>query len=144
MPAVRRLLTRLAAGAVLTLAACAPPRLGLPTGAATPFPEAATIYEDAIRACQGIRTFSATFDLSGRAGDQRLRGQIDAGFEAPDRVRLEMRAPFGRPVFILAAQARTRHSTCRATTACCPAPGHRRSSRRSSACRSTPRSCAPS
>jgi hypothetical protein len=47
---------------------------------------------------------TATLGLSGRAGDQRLRGRIDAGFSAPNEVRLELRAPFGRPVFVLAAR----------------------------------------
>jgi outer membrane biogenesis lipoprotein LolB len=53
--------------------------------------------------CRAARSITATLGLSGRAGEQRLRGNVDAGFEAPEKVRLEMRAPIGRPVFILAA-----------------------------------------
>jgi hypothetical protein len=41
--------------------------------------------------------------LSGRAGSTKLRGRVDAGFEAPARARLEGIAPFGKPVFILVA-----------------------------------------
>jgi hypothetical protein len=41
--------------------------------------------------------------LSGRAGSTKLRGRVDAGFEAPARARLEGVAPFGKPVFILVA-----------------------------------------
>jgi hypothetical protein len=41
--------------------------------------------------------------LSGRAGSTKLRGRVDAGFEAPARVRLEGVAPFGKPVFVLVA-----------------------------------------
>jgi hypothetical protein len=41
--------------------------------------------------------------LSGQAGTMKLRGRIDAGFEAPARARLEGIAPFGKPVFILVA-----------------------------------------
>jgi len=41
--------------------------------------------------------------LSGKAGDTRLRGRIDAGFAAPAKARLEGVAPFGRPVFVLTA-----------------------------------------
>ncbi len=41
--------------------------------------------------------------LSGKAGTMKLRGRIDAGFEAPARARLEGIAPFGKPVFILVA-----------------------------------------
>lgn len=103
MPACRPLITLLACSVAIALPACAPPRLALPSGASTPFADAAAAYEDAVRPCQTTRTLRATLDLSGRAGGQGLRGQVDAGFEVPDRVRLEMRAPFGRPVFILAA-----------------------------------------
>jgi hypothetical protein len=46
-----------------------------------------------------------TLGLSGRAGTTTLRGNVDAGFEAPDRIRLEGRHPLGRPVFILVAGA---------------------------------------
>lgn len=103
MPRGRPLLTLLVCGVALSLPACAPRRPHLPTGVATPFPAAASAYEAAIGACRTTGTIHATLGLSGRAGAQSLRGQVDAGFDVPDRVRLEMRAPFGRPVFILAA-----------------------------------------
>ena len=41
--------------------------------------------------------------MSGKAGTTKLRGRVDAGFEAPARARLEGIAPFGKPVFILVA-----------------------------------------
>ena len=41
--------------------------------------------------------------LSGRSGSTKLRGRIDAGFEAPGRMRLEGIPPFGKPVFLLVA-----------------------------------------
>lgn len=41
--------------------------------------------------------------LSGKAGQTKLRGRIDAGFAAPAKARLEGIAPFGRPVFVLTA-----------------------------------------
>jgi len=56
-----------------------------------------------VRDCRGARTVEVTMGLSGRAGGTRLRGNVDAGFQEPDRVRLEMRAPIGRPIFILVA-----------------------------------------
>lgn len=83
--------------------ACAPKRVVLPVGAGTPFPDAAAAYTEAVAECRGARTIRATLSLSGRAGATRLRGDVDAGFEAPERVRLEGRHPLGRPVFILAA-----------------------------------------
>jgi hypothetical protein len=43
----------------------------------------------------------AVLSISGRAG-RRLRAKIDAGFEAPGKVRLELPAP-GKPLFIFAA-----------------------------------------
>jgi hypothetical protein len=78
--------------------------LTLPSGGGTPFPAFAAAYQDATAACRGVRTIVATVNLSGRAGDTRLRGNVDAGFAAPASVRLEGRAPFGRPVFILVAR----------------------------------------
>ena len=85
------------------LPACAPKRIELPTGTGSPFAEAARAYEEAVKECRGVRTMQATLGLSGRAGTTTLRGTVDAGFEAPDRIRLEGRHPLGRPVFILAA-----------------------------------------
>jgi hypothetical protein len=55
-------------------------------------------------ACGGVRTLTAELGLSGRAGGQGLRGRVVAGFERPDSMRLEGVAPFGAPVFILAAR----------------------------------------
>ena len=86
-----------------SLPACAPKRIELPTGTGSPFAEAARAYEEAVKECRGVRTMQATLGLSGRAGTTTLRGTVDAGFEAPDRIRLEGRHPLGRPVFILAA-----------------------------------------
>ena len=48
---------------------------------------------------------TASMAMSGTAGVTKLRGRIDAGFGAPARVRLEGRAPFGKPIFILVADA---------------------------------------
>ena len=86
-----------------SLAACGSRRLELPTGAGTPYPEAARVYAEAVNDCRGVRTMQATLGLSGRAGATTLRGNVDAGFAAPDRLRLEGRHPLGRPVFILVA-----------------------------------------
>lgn len=50
-----------------------------------------------------MRTLTAELALSGRAGQQRIRGRVLAGF-APDALRLEGAAPFGGPVFIFVAR----------------------------------------
>ena len=55
-------------------------------------------------ACTGVRTLTAEIGMSGRAGRQRLRGRVVAGFARPASMRLEAVAPFGAPAFILVAR----------------------------------------
>ena len=94
-----------AIAALASFAACTPPRPTLPSGNGTPFAEAPAAYEEAVRECRGARTVLAELGLSGRAGDTRLRGRINAGIAAPASIRLEGVAPvFGRPIFILAGR----------------------------------------
>ena len=92
-------------GAVLlTAAACAPPRSpALPSGTGTPFAGFEAAYDEAVRECRSARTLVAELGLSGRAGDTKLRGRINAGFAAPSAIRLEGVA-FGRAIFILVSQ----------------------------------------
>ncbi len=45
---------------------------------------------------------AAVLSISGKAGNHRLRAKLDAGFEAPARVRLEFPAP-GKPIFVYVA-----------------------------------------
>jgi len=52
----------------------------------------------------GVRTLTAELALSGRAGRQKLRGRVIAGFARPASMRLEGVAPFGPPAFILASR----------------------------------------
>jgi hypothetical protein len=49
---------------------------------------------------------TAEIRLTGRAGSQRMRGTLVAGFEQPASLRLEAVAPFGPPVFIMVAKDR--------------------------------------
>ena len=74
-----------------------------PTGAGTPFPEFASAYAEASATCRTIKALTVSLALSGNAGRTRLRGRVDAGFAVPSQMRLEGRAPFGRPVFVLTA-----------------------------------------
>lgn len=104
MRPARRCAARSAVAAVLVAAACAPGRLVLPTGPGAPFPEFASAFADATRACRGVRTLTAELALSGRAGDAKIRGRVLAGLASPDSVRLEGVALFGPPAFILAAR----------------------------------------
>jgi outer membrane lipoprotein-sorting protein len=85
------------------VAACAPKPPSLPTGSGSPFPDYQKAYEQATSSCRPIKTMTVSLAMSGKAGTMKLRGRIDAGFEAPARARLEGRAPFGKPAFILVA-----------------------------------------
>jgi hypothetical protein len=89
----------LAAGA----GACAPRLMQLPSGDGEAFPEYQRAFDEASRGCRDVRSLSAELAISGRAGSERLRGRVLAGIATPGRVRLEAVAPFGPPVFILAA-----------------------------------------
>lgn len=88
-------------------AACGRKIPTFPGGAATPYPDFPAAYRDATQACRGVKTLTASMGLSGKAGTTKLRGRIDAGFEAPLRMRLEGLAPFGRPVFVLTSDEGT-------------------------------------
>lgn len=74
-----------------------------PTGPGAPAPEFAQRFEEATRACRDIRTMTAEAALSGRVGGRRLRGRLQMGLGDPNAMRLEAVAPFGQPIFILAA-----------------------------------------
>jgi hypothetical protein len=67
-------------------------------------PDPAAVHAEVSRTCRGVRTLTAELGLSGRAGDQRLRGRVLAGFTREGAMRLEGLAPFGPPAFVLAAR----------------------------------------
>jgi hypothetical protein len=101
----RGLLRMLAAACVAAAAAsCAPRLMPLPTGPGADFPEFATAYAEATAACRDVRTMRAVLRISGRAAGERFRASLDAGFEAPGKVRLELPAP-GKPFFVFVAAA---------------------------------------
>jgi outer membrane lipoprotein-sorting protein len=89
--------------ALAAVAGCAPRPPLLPTGTGTPFPEYQAAYDQATKSCRATRTITLSMAMSGKAGTTKLRGRVDAGFEAPARARLEGIAPFGKPVFVLIA-----------------------------------------
>ena len=100
--AAGRLLTALVA--VCVSGACAartPPR---PAGPSVPSPDAAAHFAATTTQCGGLRTLTAELGLSGRAGDERVRGRVITGLALGGSARLEGVAPFGAPVFILAAR----------------------------------------
>lgn len=89
---------------LIALSGCAAKRVALPADTGAPLPDFAAIHADLSRACAGVRTLTAELSLSGRAGEQKLRGRVHAGFERPASMRLEGVAPFGPPAFILVAR----------------------------------------
>jgi len=93
---------------VLAAAACATlVPLRVPEGPSRPLAasESTPLFVQATAACRSVRTLTAEIGLSGRVGGRRLRGRVLAGFERSGSIRLEAPAPFGAPVFILAARA---------------------------------------
>ncbi|MGE5360471.1 MAG: hypothetical protein ACM3NQ_15755, partial [Bacteroidales bacterium] len=97
--------TRIACGVLLTACgACAPKLVAIPTGTGTPAPDFAASFDQASSACRAVHSLTADIGLAGRAGRQRVRGHLVAGFDEPASLRLEAVAPFGAPVFILVAR----------------------------------------
>ena len=88
----------------LGVVACAPKRIAIPADPGAPFPDFNQVHSQVSAACAGVRTLTTELGLSGRAGGQRLRGRVVAGFARPDSMRLEGVAPFGAPAFVLAAR----------------------------------------
>jgi len=86
------------------VSSCAHPHLVLPSDPGIPLPDFKTIHMQLAAACTGVRTLTAEIALAGRAGRQKLRGRVVAGFARPSSMRLEGVAPFGPPAFILAAR----------------------------------------
>jgi hypothetical protein len=83
------------------LSGCAARRFAVPTDPGTPLTDLAAVQAQVFQACSGVRTLQVELSLSGRAGRQRLRGRVHAGFERPASMRLEGLAPIGAPMFIL-------------------------------------------
>jgi hypothetical protein len=86
------------------IASCAKPHVTLPTDPGSPLTDFKTIHMQLSATCAGVRTLTAEMGLSGRAGRQKLRGRVVAGFARPASMRLEGVAPFGPPAFILVAR----------------------------------------
>jgi outer membrane lipoprotein-sorting protein len=103
---VNRRIRLLPAVLCLVTISCAPRIVSLPSGGGTDFPGYAPALEQATKTCASVKTLVAVMSISGRAYRQRLRAKIDAGFEAPSRVRLELPAP-GKPFFTYVVDGKT-------------------------------------
>ena len=89
---------------ISVVSSCAARSAPFPSDPGSPFIDYAAVHAQLSQSCAAVRTLTAELSLSGRAGSQRLRGRVVAGFERPASVRLEGVAPFGPPAFILAAR----------------------------------------
>lgn len=98
---IRRLAVAL--GAALVVSACAARMPARPAGAAADDPAALAALTQATAHCRPLRTATTEIRLSGRAGSERIRARLLAGFGDPDRLRLEALAPFGGPALVLAS-----------------------------------------
>jgi hypothetical protein len=92
-------------GLCLASLGCAARMPSWPTGPPQPVADAQSVLDTLTAACRAVRTLTADLALSGHSGTGRLRGRVQAGFRAPDDMRLEGLAPFGPPVFVLASTA---------------------------------------
>ena len=98
---IGRAILLLVAAALSACAARAPVR---PAGSPASDPTAIEAFTTATRECAGLKTLTGELRLSGRAGDERLRGTLLTGLAAPASLRFEAVAPFGAPLFILAGK----------------------------------------
>jgi hypothetical protein len=96
----------MAAAAAVALAplSCGRAVMKLPTGANLPAADGASVVMQATAACAAVSTLTAQIAVNGSVGGRRLRGTLLAGFGRPASARLEAVAPFGQPLFILAAE----------------------------------------
>jgi outer membrane biogenesis lipoprotein LolB len=86
------------------LTSCAARTPARPSGPETLDPTAVDAFTQATEQCPGLKTITAEMRLSGRAGDEKLRGTLHTGLAAPAALRVEALAPFGQPFFILAGR----------------------------------------
>lgn len=89
---------------VIGITGCAPRvRLALPAGDGVPLTDVAAAEQRARAACQTHPAVTADLRLSGRIDGDRVRGTLQVGV-TQESMRLEGLAPFGAPVFVLAAR----------------------------------------
>src|SRR5262249_55211102 len=89
--------------AALCSGACAPALMKLPEGPGVSATDGAAALAEATRACSAVTTITAEVGVSGSVGGRRFRTRLTAGLAPPASARIEAAAPFGAPLFILAA-----------------------------------------
>jgi hypothetical protein len=85
---------------------CAPRvSVSLPGGTGRPDAGAPARFAAATAECGATRTWSGELRVSGRVRGDRVRGRLLAGSTKGGDLRLEAVAPFGAPLFVLAARS---------------------------------------
>lgn len=82
---------------------CGAPLLKLPSGPGAPASDGREAIDEATAACRRVSTITLEMSVAGSIAGKRARGRLIAGLARPASARLEAVAPFGQPVFILAA-----------------------------------------
>jgi hypothetical protein len=75
----------------------------LPSGFGASAADADEALAQATAVCRGVHTLTAELAASGKLSGQRFRARLSVGVAAPASARIEAVAPFGAPMFILAA-----------------------------------------
>jgi hypothetical protein len=84
---------------------CAPSRIRLPSGTGVAASDAEHAFDEATAACRNISTLSAEVAVDGSIGGRHIpRTHLILGVSSPASARIEATAPFGGPVFVLAAR----------------------------------------
>lgn len=92
---------------LLASAGCRPTvSIALPSGTAQPSPEATEWFATASAQCRKVTSWSAEIAASGALRGRTIRVRVLAGTTSAGQLRLEGVAPFGGPVFVLAASDR--------------------------------------
>lgn len=80
-----------------------PPRVALPEGSGQSSADAVDWLRTSTSNCLRVGSLTAELTLSGQIAGRRVRARVLAGTDVSGRVRLEAVAPFGAPLFVLAA-----------------------------------------
>lgn len=101
---MRRASAAVGVAALIAIACATASSFEVPPGPWIPDPSGRGIVDAAMAPCRGVHTLTAEIAVRGRVGGSKIRGRVIAGFEQGGSLRLEAPAPFGAPVFILAAR----------------------------------------
>ena len=90
--------------AAVAAVSCAAPLLKLPSASGVAAGDGAAAIAQALTACRGVSTLTAQVAVSGKVNGQRIRARLQVGLAQPASAYIEAPAPFGAPIFVLAAQ----------------------------------------